>query len=219
MSRKSQIAIEYCYRFKQGHPRSSVLWVHASTVSRIDQAYKEIAAKARLPGWDDPKRNKLALVAEWLSQDETGEWLMALDNADGRDVLFNMKHDLLSLEVEGRTIADYIPQSAQGRVLITSRDRRVRESLANRFRAINVPCLTAQEARDLFGSLVDQDDVGSETDVGELLDTLEYLPLAITQAAAFITENSITSTEYLAALRAGDADIKDLLSEELIDQR
>jgi tetratricopeptide (TPR) repeat protein len=219
MSRKSQIAIKYCYRFKQDHPQSSVLWVHASTVPRIDQAYKEIAAKARLPSWDDPKRNKFALVAEWLSQDETGEWLMVLDNADNHDVFFNTKHDLLSLEVEGRTIADYIPQCAQGRVLITSRDRRVGESLANRFRAISVPCLTVQEARDLFRSLVDQDDVGSETDVGELLDTLECLPLAITQAAAFITENSITSTEYLAALRAGDADIKELLSEELVDQR
>ncbi len=219
MSRKSQIAIEYCYRFKQGHPESSVIWVHASTVSRIDQAYQEIAVKAQLPGWDDPKRNKLALVADWLSQEETGEWLMVLDNADDHDVFFKTKHGLLSLEAEGRTVADYIPQSVQGRVLITTRDRRVGESLANRVRAISVPCLTAQEARDLFGSLVDQDDIGNEANVGELLDTLAHLPLAITQAAAFITENSMTSTEYLEALRAGDADVQDLLSEELVDQR
>ena len=51
-----------------------MIWIHASSVSRIDQAYKEIAGRAHLPGLDDPKRNKVALVADWLSQDENGEW-------------------------------------------------------------------------------------------------------------------------------------------------
>src|SRR5436305_15036054 len=74
--RKSQIAIEYCYRFRKSHPQSSIMWIHASTVERIDQAYKEIAKKAQLSGWDNPKTDKLTLVANWLSQDESGHWLI-----------------------------------------------------------------------------------------------------------------------------------------------
>jgi len=195
------------------------MWIHASTVERIDQAYKEIARKAQLPGWDNPKTDALTLVVNWLSQDESGHWLIVLDNADDADVFFSTNHDLLSKESKGKPIASYIPHSTQGSVLITTRDRRVGERLANRVRAINVPPFTVQEAGDLLGSLVGKIDVGDEANAQELLDALAYLPLAVSQAAAFITENGITVSEYLELLRAGDADIKDLLSEELTDSR
>jgi hypothetical protein len=218
-SRKSQIAIEYCYRFRKRYPQSSIIWIHASTVERIDQAYKEIARKAQLSGWDNPKTNKLALVADWLNQDETGHWLVILDNADDADVLFNATPDLASKGYEEKPIASYIPHSTEGSILITTRDRRVGERLANRVKAINLPPFTVQEARDLLESLMGKIDIGEEEDVKELLDTLAYLPLAISQAAAFITENGMTASEYLELLRTGDTDIRDLLSEELIDLR
>ena len=115
---------------------------------------------------------------------------MVLDNADNNDVFFDPKHDMLSQEAGGKTIADYIPQSAKGRVLITTRDRHVGEKLANRVGAVSVPSLTAQEARDLFRSRLDRDDIGDESDAKELLGGLGHLPLAITQAAAFITKRS-----------------------------
>jgi hypothetical protein len=43
---------------------------------------------------------------------------------------------------------------------------------------------------------------------------LEYLPLALAQAAAFIQENSITVNEYLQLLDRSDQDLVELLSEE-----
>jgi hypothetical protein len=45
------------------------------------------------------------------------------------------------------------------------------------------------------------------------------LPLAITQAAAYISENDIPLEEYLEAFRADDSDVQDLLSEDLRDHR
>ena len=63
------------------------------------------------------------------------------------------------------------------------------------------------------------EDGWSEADSSKLLNDLEYLPLAITQATAFISENGITLTEYLEALRTDDSDMKDLLSEDLEDPR
>jgi tetratricopeptide (TPR) repeat protein len=195
------------------------MWIHASTVERIDQAYKEIARKAQLSGWDNPKTDKLTLVADWLSQDDSDRWLIVLDNADDADVFFNTNHDLVSKGSKSKPIASYIPHSTQGSVLITTRDQRVGERLANRVRAINVPPFTTQEAGDLLRSLLRKIDVGDEADAQELFDALAYLPLAVSQAAAFITENGITVSVYLEHLRAGDADIKDLLSEELTDSR
>src|SRR5947199_154886 len=88
---KSQIAIEYCYRFKAKNPSSSVFWVHASTAMRFDQAYNDIAKKLNLPGHEDPKVNILQLVYEWLSNEDHNTWLMVLDNADDIETFFSAK--------------------------------------------------------------------------------------------------------------------------------
>ena len=78
LDRKSQIAIEYCYRFRDQHPESHIFWIHASTIYRVDQAYKDIASKLCLPGWNDPNVDKFQLVSEWLSNDAHGHWLLVL---------------------------------------------------------------------------------------------------------------------------------------------
>jgi len=52
-----------------------------------------------------------------------------------------------------------------------------------------------------------------------LLGILEYIPLAITQAAAFIRRNQMSLSKYLAALKKGDENLKDFLSAELQDAR
>ena len=48
---------------------------------------------------------------------------------------------------------------------------------------------------------------------------LSYLPLAITQAAAFISENCTPVGEYLDSLHSGKEDMEELLSEHLEDDR
>lgn len=103
--------------------------------------------------------------------------------------------------------------------MITTRDRRVGEKLANREQPISVSPFTTQEAEQLLRSKVSEVDACNKTDWEELVQALGHLPLAISQAAAFITENNITVADYLQVLQASDADVKDLLSEELEDPR
>jgi tetratricopeptide (TPR) repeat protein len=197
-----------------------VLWVHASTATRFDEAYKEIARKAHLPGWHDPKVNTLQLVFEWLSGESTHRWLLVLDNADDEEVFFGTKNDLLSKRMgKKKPMANYIPCSSNGSIIITTRNQRIGGRLADGAKPIAVLPLTIQEAQRLFQSKIWVDDLWKEANVEDLLYILGYLPLAITQAAAFINENNITASEYLDALRASDRDIKDLLSEELEDSR
>ena len=87
-SRKSQIAIEYCYRFQEKNARSCVLWVHASTSARFHEAYETIARKLSLPGLENPNADILQLVHDWLSDERHYSWLMILDNIDDMETIF-----------------------------------------------------------------------------------------------------------------------------------
>ena len=87
-SRKSQIAIEYAYRMRE-RSISSVFWVHASNAARFEKGYYEIALEAKLPGVDIPKTDILDLVSRWLGTDDSGDWLMIVDNAYDATTFFD----------------------------------------------------------------------------------------------------------------------------------
>ena len=89
-NRKSQIAIEYCYRYRKTHPAHPILWVFASTTERFEQAYRDIARRLNLPRWDDPNVDTLRIVSDWLNDEDHDGWLMVLDNADDESVFFNL---------------------------------------------------------------------------------------------------------------------------------
>ena len=52
---------------------------------------------------------------------------------------------------------------------------------------------------------------------GVLLERLAFVPLAITQASAYIIENGITLSEYLALLQEQEQNAVELLSEDFND--
>ncbi|KAJ9655262.1 hypothetical protein H2201_008839 [Coniosporium apollinis] len=150
---------------------------------------------------------------------ENDRWLLVLDNADDAEAFFGVSSTAaLRASRIATPIAGYISRGPNGSV-ITTRDRRVGEKLANREQPISVSPFTTQEAEQLLRSKVSEVDACNKTDWEELVQALGHLPLAISQAAAFITENNITVADYLQVLQASDADVKDLLSEELEDPR
>ena len=146
---------------------------------------------------------------------------MVVDNADDTTIFFQERtQETPPGAPSTRPLAEYIPNSPTGSVLITTRDGRVGQRLANRNKPITVSPMTPTEAEDLLRSKVPDDELYSRTgSLDELLNELAFLPLAITQAAAFIYENNISISDYLDLLRAGDQDVKDLLSEHLEDPR
>ncbi|OAF59174.1 hypothetical protein VC83_04384 [Pseudogymnoascus destructans] len=96
---KSQIAIEYAYRARKCQPQISVFWIQASTKTRFEQAYKEMAERLEIPGRDNPKANVLQLVYNWLSDEANGQWHMILDNVDdGTNDLVNTFGKLVLVE-------------------------------------------------------------------------------------------------------------------------
>ncbi|KAJ5883102.1 uncharacterized protein N7473_009988 [Penicillium subrubescens] len=216
---KSQIAIEHCYRFREQHPNAHVFWIYAGSAVRFEQGYQEIARRLALPGWDNPKVDILELVHEWLSDERNGEWLMTVDNADDAAVFFGNKISSNSQDRKiSKSLVRYLPQSSTGYIIFTTRDKRAGERLAGREKPIEILPMNAVDSLNLLRGRIPEDE-WSDDEAMKLVEELAYLPLAITQAAAFISENCLTVSEYLELLATGEEDLKDLLSEDLEDLR
>lgn len=105
-----------------------------------------------------------------------------------------------------------------GHVLITTRDDRVARRLAKEGKPIAVRPMSNDEAKSLFLSKLGGEESNlDEAEVRGLLDELDHLPLAVSQAAAFIEEMGISIADYTKALRGEDAE--EILHEELDDAR
>ena len=216
---KSQIAIEYCYRYKDETPDAHVFWVYGGTIARFYQGYKRIAHHLNLPGWDDPEESILDLVSSWLSSTQD-DYLLVIDNADNIEHWWPGKYKSgASLDDPSKDLSKYLPdRMGNSKVLITTRDNRVAGRLARKGKPIVLQPMSEQEATSLFLSKLGDDSSNiNEAEVHALLDELDHLPLAVSQAAAFIQENCISVAEYTIALQGSDAE--EFLHEELDDSR
>ena len=225
-ARKSQIAIEYAYRFQELHPESHVFWIYAASTTRFMQAYRDIAQEAKLPGCNDPKLDSCELVFKWLNGDDSGNWLMVVDNADNQGFFFPSDSSSDSSDIteapSSKLLIDYIPQKlGPSRLLLfTTRNRALGVDLANGELSVEVPTLSLQEARDLLQSKLERElGMLDEPELEMLLDVLGYIPLAITQAAAFMNRNRQTTQKYLEAFEKDEDTRIDYMSDSLQDHR
>ena len=200
-------------------PAAHVFWVYGGTSARFHQGYKRIARDLSLPSWDDPDTNTLELVLDWFSKTDQ-PFLLVLDNADNMADYWPRKISA-SNEQKGQysDLSAYLPEiNSKGFLLITSRDSRIGGRLMRKGKPISMESMSLEEARRLFLSKADDHkEQCGDTDLDKLLRGLDYLPLAITQAAAFISENRICVPQYLSALEGDDA--HEYLEEELNDSR
>jgi len=215
--RKSQVAIEYCYVWKEHHPHGHVFWVHASTRDRFEQAYKGIARDLSIPGSEDPRVDTIVIVRDWLNKRENGSWLLVLDNADEHDLFFGS--DLSIRELNSLHISSLLPRNPCGSMIITTRDKRIGQRLTDREEIIMITPLAPLDAEQLLRWRIPREDDVNPKEAQSLLEILGYIPLAITQAAAFIQENSMTVRTYIEDLNRSDSDLQDYLDEDLPDPR
>ena len=217
--RKSQIAIEYCFVFREKYPEANVFWVYGANPTYFERGYQEIARRLNLPGWDEEKVDSLELVSSWFNDESNSQWLLVIDNADDASMFFGTKkrpHE--TPDKPKPSFARYLPQISNGQTVITTRDKRLGERLSRRREPIMVSSMTATDSKELLRSKISSEN-WDEDDAMALVEELSYLPLAITQAAAFISENSLTVSEYLETMRQDTEEFKELLSEDLEDPR
>ena len=142
-----------------------------------------------------------------------------MDNADDLDTFFAKTTSTGADSQPTMPFIDYLPQSSCGLMLITTRDARMSRRLGGRDTSIVVGAMLPSEAQDLLRSRSEEPVSDNDDNSRILVGELAYIPLAITQAAAFISENEISLAEYLDILHTGDSDVQDLLDEDLGDLR
>jgi tetratricopeptide (TPR) repeat protein len=149
---------------------------------------------------------------------------MILDNADDLR-LFNQldgsdSNEEQSSALVAASVLDFLPQSPNGSILITSRSRdaafRLTGSVSN---SIQVEPMNQDRAVILLRRKLK---CGFDmNDAVELLQVLDYMPLAITQAAAYISQRAprITVSKYLREFCKSDRDRTRLLKKDVGDIR
>ncbi|KAK5309496.1 hypothetical protein LTR70_010244, partial [Exophiala xenobiotica] len=119
--------------------------------------------------------------------------------------------------VGSRRLIDYLPRNKRGCIIFTTRDRKAAVKLAQQ-NIITVPEMSEEAAIELLQKcLASPNLVDNTQDATALLESLTYLPLAITQAAAYINENGVTLSEYVLLLGETEEETIELLSEEFQD--
>ncbi|KAF5489265.1 Protein SERAC1 [Colletotrichum siamense] len=218
MTKKTQVALAYAYWLREIRPDISIFWVYASSRERFQQAFAGIAEECDIPGHKNPSVDILSLVKTWLQKEKNGLWFLVIDNADDPYLFFPQDRavpatDFGSTQYEADIgLAHFIPECSHGSILITTRNKQAGMKLSPGRPPIEVGRMTNTESAQMIRKMTGHEDLSLET-ASTLSNRLESLPLALAQASAFISENSITVDQYLLHLHRGDESIVPLLSE------
>ncbi|KAF5617642.1 kinesin light chain [Fusarium sp. NRRL 25303] len=163
--------------------------------------------------------------------EEAGSWLMILDNADDANLFYPI-HTSGAKAVTGsanentisrtdqQPLAVYLPKRRNGTILATSRSMDAAEKLTGSHKAIyRVSTMDGAQGLQLFRNKLDGD--FDKHAAADLLRVLDYIPLAITQAAAYINRRAprISIKSYLDTFRESDKKKGSLLNRDAGDLR
>ncbi|KAF2194001.1 HET-domain-containing protein, partial [Zopfia rhizophila CBS 207.26] len=210
---KTQLVLELVYQIREEHKNCSIIWIPATNIESLHQAYVDVARQLSIPGWERDNANLKRHVQGYLSKESSGRWVLVFDNADNIDMWMAKPE---SEPGSGRLI-EFLPRSKQGSIIFTTRDRKAAVKLAH-WNMVEVPEMKKEVAKELLQKyLLNLELTKYPQDTEALLAELTYLPLAIVQATAYINENRITLADYLYLLADQEEGVIDLLSEEFAD--
>ena len=176
---KTQTAVEYTYRYRSEY--RFIFWTRANTEVALQVGFVEIAKLLDLPEKDATNlADTVQAVRHWL--EHTGEWLLIFDNADTPERL-----------------KAYYPRNPKGHILLTSR--------AQLFDTLGIARPLALEKMDPEEALRflytrtgrAESDPAEKNAAEHLAAELGYLPLALEQAAAYITAKTARFQDYLTS--------------------
>lgn len=193
-SSKSQTALSIAEQLKSV---MSVFWVRADNMANFTTDFMRIPSALDVSQNNGSPRDADSRSVEnskQMLECMTDPWLLILDNADHLESLWNPAED-------APRIVDSLPSS--GRILITTRDRRVLEAMGV---GRDIGLMTKREAADLLERSIPPElhqstDSKPQSRFSDLLDELGGLPLAIAQAAANIRELRLTLSQYVTAYK------------------
>ena len=224
---KTQIALQLIQWYRLCYPSESIFWIHGGSSDILQQSLTEIALRRQLLARKDAITESLDAVHNFLINEDNGRWLMIVDNADNPDTFFknsSVSPEISSSRMHEIALGTYIPICLHGRIIFTTNNKALGEKLSMRGSVIEIPHLTLAEACQLLQTrLFDNTDseesppsyqreVPGKTDLEKLCGYLDRLPLALTQAAAFMRQQNVTVSEYIQLLDDDETRLSDLLA-------
>ncbi|KAK4121237.1 hypothetical protein N657DRAFT_623449 [Parathielavia appendiculata] len=196
---KSQLAIQFAHGVRN---KSHVFWINATTWSTLETSCHTIADRLGLKSQSLPKSDSeddiVGRVGDWLGREENGRWTVIIDNLDDASILPDDDPHLTKL----------LPQTSNGFVLVTSWSTAAAEQLTGSGpqNIYAVPPMGEEEALQLFRGKLRNGAACPEEDGREVVRLLDYMPLAISQAAAYINRRAprVTVRDYNDMLRNHD---------------
>lgn len=192
---KTQLAANFGQRHQKSF--SSVLWLDGSGESRLKQSFAAFAS--RIPQGQIPEASRSHAVSKggdvdavvrdvlvWLSIPENDNWLMVIDNVDRDD------RPPITDE-EAYDVEEYLPEADHGSVLITTRLMHLGQLADQR----ELKKVDQELSLAIFTTLYKKDvDLKTCHEANELMELLDGLPLALAQAAAYMTETGTSFSTY-----------------------
>ena len=207
---KTQVALQLAHWVMQERQPRSVIWIPAFSMAGFEKTCMDIVQKLGIQCANnkDPKE----VIQQYLSSEKAKSWLLIVDNADNMGIM-----GLTSKKEKQKGIYQYLPRSNSGHVLFTTRSQEVAVSVAGRD-VVELGKMSPDEARDLLErSLIHTDQLQDGRVLEKFLGRVVYLPLAITQAAAYINIKMITLAKYIEIFDGTKEDAISLLSNEVHD--
>jgi len=203
---KTQLALQFAYSVLEKHLDVSVFWITAISSETFEQACGDIARVLGIPGAEDGKGDVKELVRRHLSAERAGKWILIVDNVDDTGILESSG--------DNKGILGHLPISESGLTVFTTRDRKAAHRLAGN-NTVDVDELDLTTALTLFKKSVQAGLSCDETVVNELLVELDCLPLAITQATAYLNYNRVSVEEYLGHVKSTEPNLVYVMSKEM----
>ncbi len=179
---KTQVALKFLHR--SGHDYALRLWFRAEQEHTLLQDYIELAERFRLMAMGErlSKEEVIERVKKYLENNP--DWLAVYDNATNY-----------------ASIKQFLPTRG-GHVVITTRYSK--ETLNNELKnekaidavTLEIDKFTQEEALQYLKEMTGRSGVQEEQAMRELAEKLDYLPLALAQAAAYIKRRGITTQDY-----------------------
>lgn len=170
------------------------------------------ADRIKIEGRQDPRVNIFKLVHDWMC-DTDERWLLVLDNVD--DAGFLLDAHATTSKITVKPLREYLPYCAHGCVIITTRNKEAALQLAEQRDIIALNPMSALQAQTLLAKKLGVQAASSNAaELTELATVLEHMPLALVQAAAYISQRAplCSVAQYLDQFRKSERKRTSLLS-------
>ena len=180
---KTQVVLEAVRLFHRQHPDCSVFWISGRSADDLNDGFRGIGRRLRVSkiSEDDlgPGEDMISRVTMELDRSSAGNWLLIIDNVnDGTPNI----------------LTDWVPSSPNGSVILISRHHVFGVPERD---MIPVPPMNGEEATEMLRRYVHETQLGNKTSMIDLLDKLQYSPLAIIQAGAVISASGTSAIQNL----------------------